>query len=632
MSDPTAWLTAGGVVFVHSRTTATSASSAATLASRPSSPPAPDRVSTVGMPIHHSFPGAANVMFLDFDGLEDYPLDAVGTANPPRDWTGLDLDGDPATFAAAEQALISGVWARLAEDWAPFGVDVTTEEPAHLGAKALWSVFSDTVSAQMPPFVGGVAPFNGSIFFGADPPLPSFTFLDTLGTSDTGLLADVASQEAGHILGLFHDGYGPHTYYPGHGSGPTSWGSVMGQPDQKNVTQFSRGDYPDSTNPEALIFGSGSAANVQDDLAIIASKLGWRPDDVANSIGPAATPLVFPMTRYIATPGDVDVFSLPAGGGDVTIEVNPFRADEGTDGGNLDVAALIYAANGNLIAYSDDNALTNVPGLQVTLPEGAAYLMIVPSWADPVAGNPGYPEYGSLGRYTITGVLPNQPPSFTAGPAIRVLASSGPYGAPWASEISRGLAHEADQQLSFLLSGLSLPSLFSSAPTIAPDGTLRFTPTRNAVGSATASVRLRDDGGTTGGGQDTSAAALLRISIEYGFAGFEPNKGDGDSQGRKVRKSFTLVTAEGTLAKAIGQGLNTRVQVLTAPGGALIKAGECDVNGKQNAFLCQLDLPTTLAAGSYWLAAQYRTPDGTWVTPSPTTNATTPNPAPITVR
>src|SRR5262249_45242093 len=51
----------------------------------------------------------------------------------------------------------------------------------------------------------------------------------------------------------------------------------------------------------------------------------------------------------------------------------------------------------------------------------------------------------------------------------------------------------------------NFPSLFATAPAVAPDGTLTYTPAANANGTATIGVRLHDNGGTGNGGSDTSA-------------------------------------------------------------------------------------------------------------------------------
>ena len=76
-----------------------------------------------GIPIYHSRPGSSNVLFLDFDGH-------VTDAN--NYWGAFDaLPYDPSDngleFTAYEQAQIASLWAQVAEDYAPFDIDVTTE-------------------------------------------------------------------------------------------------------------------------------------------------------------------------------------------------------------------------------------------------------------------------------------------------------------------------------------------------------------------------------------------------------------------------------------------------------------------------------------------------------------------------
>jgi VCBS repeat-containing protein len=114
---------------------------------------------------------------------------------------------------------------------------------------------------------------------------------------------------------------------------------------------------------------------------------------------------------------------------------------------------------------------------------------------------------------TITVNAVNDAPSYTGTVAVDVLEDSGAHGSAWASAISRGPADEAGQTLTFNITGLTNAGLFAVAPSIAPDGTLTFTPAANANGTATAQVTLQDNGGTALGGADTSAAQTLTINI-----------------------------------------------------------------------------------------------------------------------
>ena len=77
---------------------------------------------------------------------------------------------------------------------------------------------------------------------------------------------------------------------------------------------------------------------------------------------------------------------------------------------------------------------------------------------------------------------------------------------------SKGPANESAQVLNFIVSNNNNP-LFSAQPAVAANGTLTFTPALNASGSATVSVQIHDNGGTTGGGVDTSAIQTFTITV-----------------------------------------------------------------------------------------------------------------------
>src|SRR5262249_49861207 len=75
----------------------------------------------------HSRPGSKRIVYLDFDGYSTsntaWNAGAAINAGP------YDTDGNPAVFSDAELTTIQRVWLRVAEDYAPFDVDVTTQEP-----------------------------------------------------------------------------------------------------------------------------------------------------------------------------------------------------------------------------------------------------------------------------------------------------------------------------------------------------------------------------------------------------------------------------------------------------------------------------------------------------------------------
>jgi hypothetical protein len=56
-------------------------------------------------------------------------------------------------------------------------------------------------------------------------------------------------------------------------------------------------------------------------------------------------------------------------------------------------------------------------------------------------------------------------------------------------------------------------ALFSQQPAISSDGTLTFQSAPDANGSAIVTVALQDDGGTLGGGDDTSDEQTFNITV-----------------------------------------------------------------------------------------------------------------------
>jgi large repetitive protein len=115
--------------------------------------------------------------------------------------------------------------------------------------------------------------------------------------------------------------------------------------------------------------------------------------------------------------------------------------------------------------------------------------------------------------FTISVDPVNDAPSFTKGPDQSGVSLLGPQSVPgWATAIAFGPPNEATQNVTFTVTNDN-PALFSSAPAVAPNGTLTYTPALLAIGSATVTVRAVDDGGTANAGVDTSAPQTFTISI-----------------------------------------------------------------------------------------------------------------------
>src|SRR6185436_9024873 len=124
-------------------------------------------------------------------------------------------------------------------------------------------------------------------------------------------------------------------------------------------------------------------------------------------------------------------------------------------------------------------------------------------------GNGGF----ATATVTVTVTAVNDAPSFVKGADQLSLAGAGPQTViGWATGISAGPPDEATQTVTFAVS-TDNPALFAVAPTIAPNGTLTFTPATSGSGVAHMTVTLRDNGGTVNGGIDSSVPATFSIAL-----------------------------------------------------------------------------------------------------------------------
>jgi hypothetical protein len=353
----------------------------------------------------HSLPGASKTIYLDFDGhtTSGTLWNSQFTGGDPIVTSPFNFEGSSDTFTENELFRIQRIWERVAEDFLPFHVNVTTEEPPLNALRRINS--SDTqwgIRVVIGPgtwfgAVGGVAYLNS---FNWSSDTPTFVFSNYLGNSEKNI-AEAISHEVGHTLGLNHDGAASNAYYSGHGSGATGWAPIMGVGYNRQLVQWSRGEYPDATNTE-------------NDLTIITTQngFGYRADDHGNTRA-TATPLsrldsMFFVEGIIERNTDVDFFSFSTTGGNTVINVDPFYRSP-----NLDILAKLYNSSGTLIASSNPVSALNASFFLV-LPSGNFYLS-VEGTGKPASGSDfGYSDYGSLGYYSIQAFIPQEPGSLIA--------------------------------------------------------------------------------------------------------------------------------------------------------------------------------------------------------------------------
>ena len=405
-------LTGLGVVapMAQARPAPTAADLVTTSSATVTAPPAPHPYSqTFAL---HSDPGAPRIIYLDFVGFSS----ATETDSP------YDLDGDPTTFSNAEQDVIQDVWARVSENYSAFEVDVTTQDP---GPEALLASSGPTSGVRVDITNGGSGDLAtactgtcaGLSFTGGwgqfDP--AAAVFAQQFSAGDTGNpqeIAEIASHEVGHSLGLGHDQTSATT---------TLWSALM---------------TPAYQAAPLMQWTSTAAAGIQggDELAIIEQTLTPKDDRYGQSAADAAplagTTFDFSGTVAASTQTDWFSFTVPNGAGPLNLEVAPSQYTS-----MLDLDATLFDSSLNVVEDSNPPATfvssavatgLDAPFSGLSLSPGTYYLRVQGS------GGAGYSRYGSLGSYTVSGgftaAAPCAPGSYSStGNAPCTLAPVGSF-------------------------------------------------------------------------------------------------------------------------------------------------------------------------------------------------------------
>src|SRR6266566_4667930 len=159
----------------------------------------PTTPSGAAVPVLHSDSGAAAKLYLDFSGSSDPTWGSYNPGTTPA----YSQDSDTSTFTDSEITSIREIWARVAEKYSPFNIDVTTQNPGNLTDKVTQKVVFGGAGAWLGAQAGGVS-YVGAFYNTA--PNVSFVFTDNLAAGAPKYSSEAAAHEAGHAFGLQHQG------------------------------------------------------------------------------------------------------------------------------------------------------------------------------------------------------------------------------------------------------------------------------------------------------------------------------------------------------------------------------------------------------------------------------------------
>ena len=356
------------------------------------------------IPALSSDPGAPNTLYLDFHGepAQQWGLNAI-PATPA-----YDADGDPTTFSDQELANLQEIWARVAEKFSPFNLNVTTVDPGN------WNLAgTGSANHQLRAVIGGNGSWAGGGGYAGVAQVGSF-YTDYLGNSVYSFAANMSanplyvaediSHESGHGFGLQHQSvYSGTTKTAEYGQGDSLTAPIMG------ISFYSqRGLWWDGQSTLGYNV-------IQDDVAVLAGHLGLRPLAAAGHSAATAAALGVSGSTIAGSAGVIEstaqqdyyafsVATAAAASDTFTLNVAPL-------GPTLHGILQLRDAADHLIA-SAASAATLGQTLTATLAPGNYYLVVT-----------SYGQYGDLGQYTLSGTLAagsSTPPTLTLAGASSV--------------------------------------------------------------------------------------------------------------------------------------------------------------------------------------------------------------------
>jgi hypothetical protein len=273
-------------------------------------------VALTNLPVLNSLTGAPVSVILKFDGYTDNDPGWISfrdSGTGPIVTPAFDLDGDATTFNTEELRQIEEIWYRVAEDFAPLNVNVTTVAPPTLNDFEHVMVVIGGDGAWSPP-AGGWGAIDG---FSTNSANTNYVFSELFFNPHQ--IASASSHESGHTLGLQHQS----TY--------DSSGTKLQEynPGDANLAPLMGVGYSAARDTWWLGPNSISSTTIQDDLVSLTKSqnrnIRFRTDDHGNSTASASTIQVtsanVSATGVIERNNDSDFFEFTTDDGPVSFTV-----------------------------------------------------------------------------------------------------------------------------------------------------------------------------------------------------------------------------------------------------------------------------------------------------------------------
>lgn len=398
-----------------------------------------------------SRPGAAYTLYLNYGGFNFTGRWGGGATDPtPGNTPAYSIDGNTGAFSAEELTNIRLSWARTAEKYVGFNINVTTVDPAvaagQAGSDFSRQAYYDSTARMMHTVIGGTGSWAGGggiSFIGTTANSYSVAGFNSgagrglktnwsfMGPSfgwawDPQFVGEVTAHENGHGLNAGHQsdfsgGTFVNEYSSGSGTGNGSYAPIMGNSYSSQRGTWRIGDTP---------VGNNNTRAIQNDVNNIAANNGLNyVDSGVGHTFATSTPLAIasgsvdpqmakghinPITEN--NPSAIgedsytkDVFAFRSTGGQVNLRLNngnrllQLLNNAADPGATLRSRLRIFDSFGNLVANGIEDSSTLFTTYSGNLSAGNYYAQVSSFGGFQYAGSFNNNQYFDMGSYFLTG-------------------------------------------------------------------------------------------------------------------------------------------------------------------------------------------------------------------------------------